>query len=163
MLLEPVDGIRWEKEGVCAHCRKTFSYRPNKRFCSSNCRKRNNEGIKNSVFSLAKRRENGEFFERSLRLAEVVYSAPPYERLGIMKDLIAEARTGEDRQLMDILTNQKLLRPNPAHETWLFYKGQRSYCTIAQAANNYCKRFWKADARAVIYEKIPEPPTGELE
>jgi len=115
MLLEPVDGIRWEKEGVCAHCRKTFSYRPNKRFCSSNCRKRNNEGIKNSVFSLAKRRENGEFFERSLRLAEVVYSAPPFERLGIMKDLIAEARTGEDRQLMDILTNQKLLRPNPAH------------------------------------------------
>ena len=163
MLLEPVDNIRWEKEGVCDHCRNTFPYRANKRFCSSNCRKRNNEGTRNSFYSSTKRRENTELFERSMRLAEILYSAPPYERLGIMRDLIAEARSGKDRQLMDILTNQRLLRPNPQNDRWLFYKRSRSYGTIAQAANNYCKRFWKADARKVIYDKIPEPPTGEVE
>ena len=162
MLIEIVDDIHWKNEGVCDRCGETFPFRANKRFCSSNCRKRSSEGKRNSNSSVAKRRENTEFFERSIRLAEVLYSAPPYERLGIMRGLIEEARKGEDRQLMDILTNQRLMKPNPEQDKWLFYKRSKSYCTITQAANNYCKRFWKADARAVIYGRSPEPPTGEV-
>ena len=48
----------------------------------------------NSQLSPTKRRENTEFFDRALRLAEELYKTIPSQRLGVMKDLIDYARTG---------------------------------------------------------------------
>ena len=101
-----------------------------------------------------------EFFDRAKRLAEDLYQTRPPERLGYMKDLIEYARHGDDAQLKDILCNRILLKPHPVHDRHLFYRRSRSYLTIAQAASNYCKRFWHANVRCVVYELATEPPDG---
>ena len=85
---------------------------------------------------------------------------PPAQRLGYMKSLIDLARSGEDIRLRDILSNYKLLHPHPINDTHLFYRGNRVYLTIAQEASRYCKRFWKANVKDVVYGRAPEPPTG---
>ena len=79
-----------------------------------------------------------------------------------MKKLIDHARRGGDAQLRDILSNYKLLRPHPLEDRHLFHRRSRSYPTIAQAASRYCRRFWKADVREVVYGRAPQPPTGEV-
>ena len=94
-------------------------------------------------------------------MAATLYSLPPSERLGHMKVLIDEARAG-NTQLREILSNHKLLHPDPFGDVWLFYRRSRSYCTIAQAANNYCKRYWKANVSDVVYCRCKEPETGEV-
>ena len=43
---------------------------------------------------MAKRRENTELYDRAIRLTEMLYSIPPHERVGFMKDLIDRARLG---------------------------------------------------------------------
>ena len=78
-----------------------------------------------------------------------------------MKALIDEARAG-NTALREILSNWKLRHPNPQTERWLFPRGSPSYCTIAQAAQNYCKKFWHANVADVVYCRVPEPPTGEV-
>ena len=145
---------------LCPQCSSEVTGRPNKIFCTSNCRKRHSEPKRNSYSSPTKRRENQEFFDRALRLGEELYGIPPNQRLGFIKDLIDHARLGEDCQLQDILSNYKLLHPHPYHDTHLFPKHSRSYCTIAQATSNYCKRFWKADVRLVVYNRVGYPYSG---
>ena len=162
MLFEPFERDWNTKEGVCLHCGHTFQYRSNKKFCSDNCRKRNNEGTNNSTLSMTKRRDNAMFFDRAMRLAECLYTTPPQERLGFVKSLIDIARDGKDAQLRDILSNYRLLHPNPQTETHFFYRGSRNYRTIAQVASSYCKRYWRASVKDVVYNRVPEPPTGEI-
>ena len=144
----------------CLKCKAPISGRPNKIYCSANCRKRSSEPTRNSFYSPTKRRENMEFFDRAKRLAEDLYQTRPPERLGYMKDLIEYARHGGDSQLKDILCNRILLKPHPVHDRHLFYRRSRSYLTIAQAASNYCKRFWRANVRCVVYGLAQEPSDG---
>ena len=148
---------------LCPQCNAEVTGRPNKTFCTTNCRKRHSEPTRNSYSSPTKRRENREFFDRALRLGEELYAIPPNQRLGLMKDLIDHARLGEDRQIQDILSNYVLLYPNPYQDFHLFPKRSRSYCTIAQAASNYCKRFWRKDVRLVVYNKVGYPYDGVVE
>ena len=82
------------------------------------------------------------------------------ERLGFMKDLIDIARAGQDAQLRDILSNQTLIKLSWSEKQKCLHRKSSDYCTISQAASNYCKRFWKADVRDVVYGRAPEPPTG---
>ena len=148
----------------CPKCNKLVTGRPNKIYCSSNCRKRDNEFTRNSFCSVTKRRENTEFFYRAVRLSESYYTLPPAERLGFVKDLIDYARgSKDDAQIRDILSNYKLLHPNPREDFFLFYRGKPHHLTIAQVAARYCKRFWKANVREVVYGRAPEPPTGEVD
>ena len=128
--------------------------RPNKIFCTSNCRKRYSEPTRNSYTSPTKRQENRAVFDRALGLGQELYAVLPNQRLGLMKNLIDHARLGEDCQLQNILSNYKLLHPHPYHDTQLFPKYSRFYCTIAQATSNYYKRFWHADVRLVIYTRV---------
>ena len=92
----------------CPRCGAVVTGRPNKIYCPANCRKRHREIKRNSVLSMAKRRENTGLYDRAIRLTEMLYSIPPHERLGFMKDLIDRARLGGDAQLRDILSNQTL-------------------------------------------------------
>ena len=116
---ELFDVIESDEIRQCPNCKAKVSGRPNKIYCSSNCRKRGTETKRNSQFSPTKRRENLEFFDRALRLAEELYKTPPANRLGFMKDLIHYARTGEDRGLRNILCNPMLLRPTPYTQIFL--------------------------------------------
>ena len=148
---------------TCPRCSALVQGRRNKIYCSSNCRKRHKEIKRNSFTSVSKRRENTEFFYRAVRLSEIYYCTPPAERLGFVKDLIDHARAGGDAQLRDILSNFKLLRPNPKEDLFLFYRRKPHHLTIAQVTARYCKRFWKANVKEVVYGRAPEPPTGEVE
>ena len=94
---ELFDVIESDEIRQCPNCKAKVSGRANKIYCSSNCRKRGTETKRNSQFSPTKRRENLEFFDRALRLAEELYKTPPPQRLEFMRDLMHYARTGEDR------------------------------------------------------------------
>ncbi len=161
MLHEVIEVFDTERVRQCSNCRVVITGRPNKIFCSTNCRKHYSEPQRNSFYSPTKRRENLEFFDRALRLAEVLYQTPPNQRLGFMKDLIDYARMGDDCELRNILCNPMLLRPNPYTQRFLFHRRPRAYCTISQAASNYCKRFWRANIQDVVFFKVSDPETGE--
>ena len=158
-----IDENAGSAQRFCPKCNTQLEGRPNKRFCSSNCRKRYAEPTRNAKFSPTKHRESVEFFDRALRLAEIVYTTPPFERLGLVKQLIDAARYGEDKHLRDILSNRYLLQAHPYREPHLFYRRRRSYLTIAQIARNYCKRFWHADVKEVVYGRAPEPDDGVVD
>ena len=146
----------------CCVCGTTIqSQRTTKKYCSANCRQKANRNQQNSASSITKARTNAEFFDRAKRLAEVLYTLPPEKRLGFMQQLIGEARAGNTK-LREVLTNQKLLWPNPIEEKHLFHRSDPAYCTIAQAAQYYCKRFWKANVADVAYNRVKEPQTGEV-
>ena len=148
------------KDRRCPRCGTLVSGRPNKIYCSGNCRKRHRECKRNAALSMAKRRENAELYDRAKRLTEMLYLTPPMERLGFMKDLIDIARAGQDAQLRDILSNQTLIKLSWSDKQKYLHRNRSDYCTISQAASNYCKRFWKANVREVVYGRAPEPPTG---
>ena len=93
------------KDRMCPRCGTPVAGRPNKLYCTANCRKRHREGKRNAALSMAKRRENVELYDRAKRLTEMLYLTPPMERLGFMKDLIDIARAGQHAQLRDILSN----------------------------------------------------------
>ena len=146
----------------CCVCGTTIqSQRTTKKYCSANCRQKANRNQQYSASSTTKARTNAEFFDRAKRLAEVLYTLPPEKRLGFMQQLIGEARAGNTK-LREVLTNQKLLRPNPIEEKHLFHRSDPAYCTIAQAAQYYCKRFWKANVADVAYNRVEELETGEV-
>lgn len=146
----------------CCVCGTTIqSQRTTKKYCSANCRQKANRNQQYSASSTTKARTNAEFFDRAKRLAEVLYTLPPEKRLGFMQQLIGEARAGNTK-LREVLTNQKLLRPNPIEEKHLFHRSDPAYCTIAQAAQYYCKRFWKANVADVAYNRVEEPETWEV-
>ena len=101
------------------------------------------------------------FFDKARRIGDMLYDLPPFERLGFMKDMIDEARAG-NTQLRELLSNYKLRHPNPVDEAWMFPRGNRGYCTLAQAADRYCWRFWGTHVTDVVYCRCEEPDDGEL-
>ena len=146
----------------CCVCGATIqSQRSTKKYCGANCRQKANRNQQNSASSKTKARTNAELFDRAKRLAEELYASPPEKRLGFMQSLIAEARAGNTK-LREVLTNQKLLRPNPIKEKHLFHRSDPTFCTIAQAAQYYCKRYWKANVADVAYNRVEEPEKGEV-
>ena len=146
----------------CCFCGATIqSQRSTKKYCSANCRQKANRNQQNLASIKTKARTNAELFDRAKRLAEELYTLPLEKRLGFMQSLIAEARAGNTK-LRKVLTNQKLLKPNPIEEKHLFHRSEPTYCTIAQAAQYYCKRYWKANVADVAYNRVEEPETGEV-
>ncbi|WP_234702878.1 hypothetical protein, partial [Thalassobacter stenotrophicus] len=93
---------------------------------------------------------------------ETLYSMPPAQRLGYIEEIIQLARSGECPRVRQILTMPALIRPNP-DKKYLFLRGCKSYCTISQAADRYCRSSpWNAGVAAVVRGEVPDPPTGEI-
>lgn len=153
---------------LCPNCENLFvRKRSDQIFCTPTCRKSLHQKKareatpQNSASSPTKRRVNLVFFDKALRLAELIYTAPISERLGLMQSIVASARGGNS-ELRQILTN-KLLRYPDRSRVWLFHnRCPSSFLTISEAANNYCKKFWNADVRDVVYGHTPEPESGEV-
>jgi uncharacterized C2H2 Zn-finger protein len=149
------------QDPICPRCQTVFKSRKGKVYCSRKCSSHAARLPQNSKDSPSKARKNAEFFDTAKRLSERLYSLPPSERLGFMQGLIEDARGG-NTQLREILSNRKLMRPNPITERWMFHRQTWAYLTIAQAANNYCLRFWRTGVANVVYNRVPEPETGIL-
>lgn len=152
----------------CLYCGETFNRRRRgQAYCSDRCRKnasqrrRRSETPRNARFSKEKRDSDRRFFDSAQWYGDRLYSLPPAQRLGFMKELIDLARAGNAR-LRQIICNKYLLRAGRDRK-WLFHnRCPLAYFTIAQAANRYCRLFWKASVRDVVYGLAPEPPTGEV-
>ncbi len=152
----------------CPACGNDFLYRSNKKFCSASCRKassqrdRRKQRPANAANSRSIRREQHEIFELADRMAETLYTMPPGQRLGYIEEIVQLARSGRCPQVRKILTNPDLILPNP-DKKHLFYRGCRSYCTISQAADRYCRNSsWSAGVAEVVRGEVPDPPTGEV-
>lgn len=145
---------------LCKHCECQFeARRKDMVYCSANCRVYASRSIQNSQNSPTKRRTNYELFDTAILMGDRLYSLPPFERLGYIKGLIDNARSGNTK-LREILSNYKLLHPDPENERWMLPRRCPEYSTIAQAAHLYCWKFWCADVRDVVYCRVPEPDDG---
>lgn len=153
---------------TCPHCGVEFPFRSNKKFCSPSCRKlsaqrdqRKKQPV-NAASSPAEWRKQHEVFELASRMAETLYSMPPARRLGYIEGIVRLARSGGCPRVRQILTMPALIRPHPDKQH-LFFRGCRSYCTISQAADRYCRSSpWNAGVAAVVRGEVPDPPTGEI-
>ncbi|WP_417255542.1 hypothetical protein [Celeribacter halophilus] len=162
------DGSRNIKElldtSVCAYekCSNTFPYRRNKKYCSASCRVQGNRFTKNGAESREQRRRYILLTDSVQFYGEMYYTMPPQERLGFINDLVDQARAG-NTWLREVLSNKRMLEPNPKTDRHLFYRNNPDYSTIAQIADKFCLRVWGAHVWKVVYNKVPEPPTGEVE
>lgn len=155
-------------EAVCPNCGKLFAKRrSDQKFCSAKCRKNlhqkndRSENPKNSRFSPEKSRTNLELIGTSLVLTELLYTRAPFERFGLMKEIIDCAREGNS-YLRSVLTNKFLMAP-PIGEEWMYFRHDSSrYLTLPQAAEQYCRYFWGHSVSDVVYCRVQEPPTGEV-
>lgn len=159
-------GAAAPNQTTCPHCQQPFAAkRKGQQYCARPCAKaatrHTSRGPRTVAESWSERARCRAHNGRAIELAAWLYMTPPAERLGLMAKLIAAAR-GHDAQLRSIFTDPRLLGASP-HEPWLFFrKAPRSYKTIAQAADAYCRRFWGAGVASVVQGHCPEPVTGEL-
>ena len=147
---------------VCQHCEAFFDGRRNQIFCSANCRKRYSEPVQNSLKSKEKNNHNMRLFDSASRVAELYFKRLPFDRLGLMREYIALAKQGNGK-MRDILSNKYLLdRTNNYGNS---FKGKRgkSFGSLAQACEEYCRRYWKASAREVVYNIAPDPDDGVID
>lgn len=141
---------------LCPTCGKGFvPRRKDARFCRPLCQQKSSRGPRTIKDSHAERDRNRRHYSRARELADDLYSLPPGQRLGYMRELIAAAREG-NTDLRAILTDKAVMCGSSRYTP----KGR---LTIAQAADRYCRAFWGHDVKAVVYGKAPEPPTGEIE
>ena len=97
-----------------------------------------------------------------MTLAEKLYTLPVDERLGFMKDIVDDARSGNTK-LRQLLLNPAILRARWDEKHLFHRRCPRAYRTIGQAADAYCRRYWGASLRDVLYGKAQEPDCCEDE
>lgn len=144
---------------TCRHCKTPISGRPNKVFCSANCRKRHSEGTQNSFESREKKKRNYILFDSAAFLAKNYFQQSPFERLGLMQNYISMAREGNTK-MREILSNYYLMKPDNDYGNP--YKGKRgqSFGSLAAACERYCRYYWNASASDVVYNRATEPDDG---
>jgi len=147
---------------ICRHCSVPIIGRPNKKFCSPNCRKRFSEGTQNSFESREKKKRNYVLFDSAARLAKIYVQHSPFERLGLMQGYILMAREGNTK-MREILSNYKLLKTDNDYGNP--YKGSRgrSFGSLAAACERYCRYYWNASAADVVYNRADEPDDGVID
>lgn len=145
---------------LCPHCETAVTGRRDKTFCSSNCRKRHSENPQNSFGSREKKNRNMRFIERIMRIKEVYMLKSKFDRLGSMKEMIDLARSGEDKELRQILGNKYMF--DPTEKFGNPYRGARGrfYVSLPLEAEKYCRHFWNASAYDVVFGIADEPDDG---
>jgi hypothetical protein len=147
---------------ICPKCSDIFIVRRrDAQFCSRKCQRNSSRGPRTIQHSPTERRRNQDHYCRALQLAADLYSTPPNQRLGFIKDLIDAARSN-DSQLRSIFTDPKLLFPNRNEPWWFYRRCPSSYCTISQAADRYCRKYMGSGVREVVSPNYSEPETGEV-
>ena len=143
----------------CKHCSNPINGRPNKKFCSPNCRKRFSEGLQNSFESREKKKRNYILFDSAARLAKIYFAQSPFERLGLMQTYISMAREGNSK-MREILSNSFLR--SPKNDYGNPYKGirGRNFGSLAAACERYCRSYWNASSANVVYNRAEEPYDG---
>ena len=131
----------------CSACELDFTpKRSNQLYCSRGCQMNASRGNR----SAANRERTRNHYERAARLKQMVYSAPPYERLGVMKDILEAIP--HDAGLRNILTDPELLREPPRPDNRM---------NVAKAAHAYVRKFFGLSMRPYIKAVMAgEEPEG---
>ena len=147
----------------CRNCESPINGRLDKKHCSGNCRKRFSECRQNSIESREKRNKNYRLFDRAARLAEIYFNKPPFERLGMMQNYINLARNEDNHTLREVLSNKWLKDRRNTYGNP--FKGKRgiSCGSLAEEAERYCQKFWKASAYDVVFGLAKEPEDGVID
>lgn len=154
---------------ACPNCSASFPYRSNRRFCSARCRKDHSQkqirstSPMNAHNSPTVRRDQHELFDLAMRMAERLYSLPPFDRLGFLEEIVQQARSGQCPRLRKVLTMPHLLYPDRQRRGLFHRRCPDAYLTIAQVAERYCRMMWGAGVVAVISGETQEPMTGEVD
>ena len=125
--------------------------RKNQEYCSRCCQKNASRGLRHLENFARDEHEAA----RARDLREMLYAAPPSERLGIMKYILDAAY--HDGSLRNILTRPELLADRP-------FSAGRGQTNIAKAADAYCRKFLRMPVRSYIRRVrslIGDKPAGE--
>ena len=151
---------------ICLLCGATFTGRSNSKFCTSKCRKQQHQQNDREIHKLNAassptiKRQQLELFDLAMRLAESLYTLPPCCRLGYLEDLIQSARSGENPNVRRVLTMPQLLYPKSDEPFKFWRRCPIGYFTISQAADRYCRRYWRNGIIFVIRNPTYHPATG---
>ena len=129
--------------------------RKNQAYCSRCCQKKSSQNANRDLRHLENFSRDELEAARARDLREMLYAAPPSERLGIMKDILDAAY--HDGSLRNILTRPELLADRP-------FSAGRGQTNIAKAADDYCRKFLRMPVRSYIRRVrslIGDKPTGE--
>ena len=140
----------------CPACGKHFTpARTNQQYCCRLCQKKATRHAARGFRHLENFARDELEATRARDLREMLYSAPPYERLGIMKDILDAAH--HDGGLRNILTRPELLSDKP-------FSAGRGRMNIAKAADAYCRKFLGMSVRSYVRHlrsQLGDNPTGE--
>jgi hypothetical protein len=140
----------------CPACGKPFSPgRKNQAYCSRCCQKKSSQNANRDLRHLENFSRDELEAARARDLREMLYAAPPGERLGVMKDILDAAY--HDGGLRNILTRPELLADRP-------FSAGRGQTNIAKAADDYCRKFLRMSVRSYIRHvrsQLGDNPTGE--
>ncbi len=137
----------------CPHCSLEFRpKRTNQRYCKRDCAKAATRNAKRSDRTAENRCMNEAHYSRALDLADMLYTAPVDQRLGVMKNFL-DAAGDHDKALRRILTDPKLLTASPLEKHYFHRKAPFAYKTVSQAANAYTQKFFGVSVQT-YFEKV---------
>jgi hypothetical protein len=134
---------------VCPKCGAEFApKRRDKKYCSSSCAKAATRNDTRGERRAENKVADEVHYERAMRLAEMVYTTPLTEQLGVMKCILGIVI--DEAGLRRILSDPKLLKAHPANDKRLFYGGGDK--TISQAASAYTQMFFGVSIQTYLQQ-----------
>lgn len=125
---------------TCPSCEEEFDpKRKNQTYCSRPCQKSASHNTARGGRAGENKARSASQYERAGRLAEMLYSVAPTERLGLMKYILSFV--SHDAGLRNILTDLQLLKAKPRAD---------SRKNIAQAASAYTFKFFGVSIQTYI-------------
>lgn len=127
---------------ICPQCATEFQpKRTNQMFCARSCQRVSSRHASRSIRTMENKTVSDHHYDRASRLSEMVYTAAPSERLGVMKHILSVV--DHDAGLRRILTDPKLHKAPP--------RGNNRK-TISQAASAYTKKFFGVSIRTYLQQ-----------
>lgn len=134
-LVGPIAMLEYDRINTTASCPRCAAEfhpkRSNQRFCTRACQKASSDHTARGPRTKENKAMNYRHYERASRLAEMVYTAAPNERLGIIKHILSFV--DQDAGLRRVLTDPKLMTEPPRADNKM---------NIAQTASAYTKKFF---------------------
>lgn len=136
----------------CPTCSRQFHpRRKDQKYCEKGCAKAATRHALRGSREKEQERADRVHYNRALDLADMLYTTPVSERLGVMKTIL-HAAVSHDSGLRRILTDPKLLRANSETPQLFHRRAAGSYKTISQAANAYTKKFFGVSIKTYLQQ-----------
>jgi|GEM_PF-4575345 len=139
-IVTPSRSFAKNRTSKCASCSTAFTpKRSNQRYCARECQQSTSRNASRGDRSKENTKRSWQHYERAHRLTEMIYTAPPQERLGMMKHILEFIPN--DAGLRNILTDPDLHKKPPRADNRM---------NIAKAANAYTLKFFGLSIKRYI-------------